>query len=208
MTVTRLQHIGIAVADFRDTCRRLEAYFGLHSRDFRDDQGKGMQHDSRVLFGNECWLHVVHNWNPESRVRRFLERHGPGLEHIALETNDIEADVERIRKAGAPIFEDTIFKANDGYEAFVYPDDAVGFTVELIQPHPYSWSYPSDVRGEPLSSRLGIVGLHHVGAIVDDLEAAAERLERLFGLTKTVDANGKMRAAGRACALGIPAGCA
>lgn len=60
-----------------------------------------------------------------SRVARFQERYGQGLEHIALETDDIEADVKRLRERNVPIFDDTIFKAADGYEAFVYPDDAI-----------------------------------------------------------------------------------
>jgi catechol 2,3-dioxygenase-like lactoylglutathione lyase family enzyme len=181
MSVLRVQHIGVAVEDYAATCARLER-MGLVPRDFRNDQGKGFQHDSRILLGNDCWLHLVHNWNPESRVFRFLESRGQGLEHIALETDDIEAGVERLRSAGVPIFEDRIIDANDGYEAFVFPDDAIGFTVELIQPHPASWGYPDEARGRPLSEKLGIARLRSVVAVVRDRDTACSRFERLFGL--------------------------
>jgi len=182
MTVVRVQHIGIAVSNFEQAGRALAERFGLRWRDFRNDQGKGMQHDARILLGNDCWLHLVHNWNPQSRVYRFLQSNGEGLEHIALQTASIEDDVLRLRALGIPIFEDTIFKANDGYEAFVYPDDAAGFTVELIQPHAGSWQYPEDARGIPVSSKLGFIRLHHIGAVVRDARQAAERFEQLFGL--------------------------
>jgi hypothetical protein len=43
-----------------------------------------------------------------------------------------------------PFFEDTVFDANDGFEAFVYPDQLPGMTVELIQPHAHSWAFPED----------------------------------------------------------------
>ena len=32
----------------------------------------------------------------------------------------------------------------DGFEAFVYPDQLPGMTVELIQPHAHSWTFPAD----------------------------------------------------------------
>ena len=73
MTIIRVQHIGIAVRDFQGTLDKFEKVYGLSSRDFRDDQGKGYQHDSRILLGNDCWIHVVHNWDPNSRVYQFME---------------------------------------------------------------------------------------------------------------------------------------
>lgn len=65
----------------------------------------------------------MRNQSPESRVGAFLEREGEGLEHIALENDDIEADVARA--LGVPLFEDRIIDANDGYEAFVPPKAAI-----------------------------------------------------------------------------------
>jgi catechol 2,3-dioxygenase-like lactoylglutathione lyase family enzyme len=190
MTIVRLQHIGCAVSDYERATKELEA-LGLETRDFRDDQGKGFQYDSRALLGNDCWLHVVYNWNPESRVNRFLTERGPGLEHLALESDDVERDVARLRERNVPIFEDRIFDANDGFEAFVYPNDAIGFTVELIQPHRTSWGYPTDARGKPASAKLGRARLAEVGAAVDDVDSATRRFVELFGLSP--DGRGRIR---------------
>jgi methylmalonyl-CoA/ethylmalonyl-CoA epimerase len=182
MAFLRIQHIGVVVRDLHDACRRFEHIFGLKARDFRDDQGHGMQYDARILLGNECWLHLVQNWNPESRVYRFLEERGEGLEHIAIETDDIEGDVAHLRSIGVPIFEDMIHDAQDGYEAFVYPDQLPGLSVELIQSHDRSWVYPLDAVGQPISSTMSLVRLQHIGLVVADLQDARARLEKLFGL--------------------------
>jgi 4-hydroxyphenylpyruvate dioxygenase-like putative hemolysin len=182
MAIIRLQHIGIVVKDFPDSWDRFDRVLGTMPRDFRDDQGRGMQHDARVLLGNDCWIHIVYNWNPESRVYQFLERHGEGLEHIAIETDSIEADVQRLRDLKVPIFMDKIFDANDGYEAFVYPEDGIGFTVELIQHHDRAWVYPENARGIPISNKLGVHRADHLTAVVRDVAEAAERFEELFGL--------------------------
>ena len=182
MTILGVQHIGVAVENYESACQRFEEVFGLKVRDFRDDQGGGMQYDGRILLGNDCWLHIVENWNPESRVYRFLQEHGEGLEHIALETDDIEADVQHLRDTGIPVYKDKVFDAADGFEAFVYPDQTPGVTVELIQPHETSWTYPEDVD-EPISTKMGIVRLQHIGLVVADLKSACSRFKELFGLT-------------------------
>jgi methylmalonyl-CoA/ethylmalonyl-CoA epimerase len=82
---------------------------------------------------------------------------------------------------------DKVFNAPDGFEAFVYPDQTLAMTVELIQPHVTSWGYPDD--GGIVSKTMGIKQLQHVGVAVRDTTAAAERFQQLFGLTST---NGRL----------------
>jgi len=181
VAIVRLQHIGIAVPDLRAACDCFEQLYGLTARDYRNDQGRGMQLDARILLGNACWLHVVQNWNPESRVYQFLDKQGPGLEHIALQTDNIEQDVQHLRELGLPIYNDKIFNAPDGFEAFIYPDQTLCMTVELIQPHATSWTYPA--VNTPISSALGITQLQHIGIAVRDVQAVCKRFQELFGLT-------------------------
>jgi len=173
--ITRLHHIGLAVESLEKACLKYEDLLGLKAIDIRKDQGKGFQLDARIMIPNECWLHLVQNWNPDSRVNRFLKSHGEGLEHVALQTDDIEADVNHLRKIGVPVYEDTIFNAADGFEAFVYPEHAIGFTVELIQPHATSWAFDPARLSNP-----NILGLQHIGVAVNNIHAAAERFEKLF----------------------------
>ena len=177
--ILRLQHIGTAHRSHASAAERLRRV-GLEPGELRTDQGRGFQLDSRKLLGNECWLHVVHNWNPEARVCRYLRTIGEGLEHIAIETDDIEGAVTRVRES-APIFEDRIFPAADGFEAFVYPEDACGFTVELIQPHATSWNWP-DPPPARVSPLLSVTRLAEVVAGAPDPDAAGRRFEELFGV--------------------------
>jgi methylmalonyl-CoA/ethylmalonyl-CoA epimerase len=183
MTILRVQHFGMVVKDLNHACSQFERAFGLKARDFRDDQAGGQQLDARILLGNECWLHLVQNWKPGSRVGQFLEERGEGLEHIAIETDDIEGDVARLRKIGIPVFEDTIFDRQDGYEAFVLPDQLPGLTIELIQSHDRSWVYPSEAIGKPISSVMNLIRLHHFGLVVENLQDACKRFEQVLGLS-------------------------
>ncbi len=183
MTILRIQHLGIVVKDLNDACHQFDRAFGLKARDFRDDQAGGQQLDARILLGNECWLHLVQNWKPASRVSQFLEERGEGLEHIAVETDDIEGDAARLRANGIPVCEDTIFDRQDGYEAFVLPDQLPGLTIEFIQSHDRSWVYPVDAVGKPISSTMNLIRLHHFGLVVENLQDACKRIERVLGLS-------------------------
>ena len=182
MAILRVQHIGVVARDLHDACAHFDNALGMEARDYRDDQGRGMQLDARILLGNECWLHLVQNWNPESRVNGFLRERGEGLEHIALETDDIQADVAHLREIGVPVWEDRILDANDGYEAFVLPDQLPGLTIELIQSHDRSWVYPEESEGQPIGKTMQLVELQHLGLCVRDLDEACSRFERMFGL--------------------------
>ena len=63
-----------------------------------------------------------------------------------------------------------IFLANVGVP------HAIGFTVELIQPHAYSWGYPEDAADVPVER------LDWIAATVDDVGTASRRFEKLFGI--------------------------
>lgn len=173
--ILRIHHVGLVVKDLEKAVKTYEELFGFKATDFRNDQGKGYQLDARIMMPNRAWLHLVQNWNPESRVNQFLEKHGESIEHIALETTDIEEEVAYLRSIGVPIYQDKIFKAADGYEAFVYPEDGIGFTVELIQPHPTSSYWEPEKVSNP-----NLAGLQHIGVAVKDVKAATEKFEKLF----------------------------
>ena len=196
--ILRLQHIGTAHRSHASAAERLRQV-GLEPAELRTDQGRGFQLDSRKLLGNECWLHVVHNWNPEARVCQYLRTIGEGLEHVAIETDDIEGAVARVKES-APIFEDRIFHAADGFEAFVYPDDACGFTVELIQPHASSWNWP-DPPPPRVSPMLSVTHLAEVAAGAADPEAAGRRFEELFDVGFQMDGATALVPFGNDCAL-------
>ena len=178
--IVGLHHVGLVVADLADACATWEKLLGLKAQDYRNNQGKGFQLDARIMIPNGCWLHLVQNWNPQSRVNQYLCKHGESLEHLALQSDDIEGDVNHLRQIGVPLFQDTIFNAADGFEAFVYPQDAIGFTVELIQPHVTSWQHDASQVTNP-----NLLGLQHIGVAVNDVEFAVGRFEKLFRLKAT-----------------------
>ena len=129
----QIDHIGVAVDD-------LDSAMVL----YRDRLGMPVQHRETVEeFGVEAVLlgigdsHVelLRPLDESSAVARFVERHGPGIHHVAYRTDDIESALESVRAAGLDLIDDQprtgIMKSR---VAFMHPKSTGGVLTELVEP--------------------------------------------------------------------------
>jgi methylmalonyl-CoA/ethylmalonyl-CoA epimerase len=129
----RIDHIGVAVED-------LDAAVELYSRSF----GMAEQHRETVAeFGVEAVLleigdgHVelLKPLSPDSAVGRFLERNGPGLHHVAYQTDDIDSALDGVRSAGLRLIDEQPRIGIRGSRvAFLHPKATGGVLTELVEP--------------------------------------------------------------------------
>jgi methylmalonyl-CoA epimerase len=66
-------------------------------------------------------------------IARFLEKHGPGLHHVALRVPDLDAVIRRLQAAGARLLGKPQRGAGGHLYVFVHPSDTGGVLWELIQ---------------------------------------------------------------------------
>ena len=71
---------------------------------------------------------------PDSAVAKFLEKRGEGLHHIALEVDDIDADLEAMEGKGVQLIDKQGREGVAGKIAFLHPKSVNGVLVELVQP--------------------------------------------------------------------------
>jgi methylmalonyl-CoA/ethylmalonyl-CoA epimerase len=82
---------------------------------------------------------------PDSGVAKFLASRGEGLHHVCIEVEDIEAAMDSLRKAGAPLIDREPRPGAGGARvAFVHPKGMRGVLTELregpSEPEPVSGS--------------------------------------------------------------------
>jgi len=69
-----------------------------------------------------------------SGVARYLQKRGPGLHHICLEVDNIEAALLRLKEANIPLIDEEPKISSDGKKlAFIHPKGSGGVLVELYQ---------------------------------------------------------------------------
>ena len=69
----------------------------------------------------------------DSTVAKFLDKRGPGLHHIALRVDDLQAATERLRNNGARLLNEPRPGAGGHLYVFVHPSSTGGVLLELIQ---------------------------------------------------------------------------
>jgi methylmalonyl-CoA/ethylmalonyl-CoA epimerase len=129
----RIDHIGVAVED-------LDGAVAL----YRDRLGMAEQHRETVAeFGVEAVLLEIGDGHVEllsplsadSAVGRFIERHGPGVHHVAYQTEDIASALESARAAGLRLIDEQPRTGiRNSLVAFVHPKSTAGVLTELVQP--------------------------------------------------------------------------
>jgi methylmalonyl-CoA/ethylmalonyl-CoA epimerase len=82
----------------------------------------------------ETTIELVQPTSDDSPLVKFLETKGPGIHHICLEVDDIEGEVEELKKRGARMIDEEPRPGAHGARvAFVHPKSSGGVLIELNQ---------------------------------------------------------------------------
>ena len=72
----------------------------------------------------------------EGTVQRYLEKNGPGIHHLAMETKNMPATLQRARDNGVRLIDEEPRPGAWGHEvAFCHPDSTGGILVEFVTEH-------------------------------------------------------------------------
>lgn len=130
--IKRLNHVSIAVSSVDDALAFYRDMLGLECSEpiTLDDR------QLKVVFVKigDTELELLEPTSQDNTVTRFLERRGPGLHHICLEVDDIEAAMDEMMARGAEFVDPEPKPGAVGRVAFILPDVARGVLVELNEP--------------------------------------------------------------------------
>jgi methylmalonyl-CoA/ethylmalonyl-CoA epimerase len=128
-TPIRIDHVGVAVEEFDAAEVVLHA---LGARQYVDDTGpdEGFRWAGYVL-GDASRLELVTPLTDDDYIREFLDRHGPGLHHVTLEVEDVDAVIDALAAEGVTVVDRA---THDTYEeAFVSPANPTGVLFQLMR---------------------------------------------------------------------------
>jgi methylmalonyl-CoA epimerase len=131
VAVKGIHHVGVAVDDLDAAVERYARLFGaqIEQRERVEDQGV----DAASLRVGDAHVELLAALDPDSAVGRFLEKRGPGMHHVAFEVEDVGAELERLRSAGAELIDEEPRRGAFGLQvAFVHPDATGGVLAELV----------------------------------------------------------------------------
>ena len=128
----RIDHVGVAVEDLDAAVTLYSERFGMpvEHRETVEEQGV-----EAVLLGvGESHVELLRPLAAESAVGRFLDRHGPGLHHVAYGTDDIQSALKAAQAAGLrAIDEEPRTGIRNSRVAFLHPKSTGGVLTELVE---------------------------------------------------------------------------
>lgn len=129
--VKKIDHVAICVADVDASLPAFQKVLGLSPglREFVPSQ----KTDACLLPIGETSLELISPKGNEG-LERFLAKRGPGLHHVAIEIEGIEAALELLKTLGVALIDETPRIGARGHKvAFVHPKATGGVLIELIE---------------------------------------------------------------------------
>jgi methylmalonyl-CoA/ethylmalonyl-CoA epimerase len=128
----KINHLGIATKGIEEALKFWENALGLenvHTEVVEDQKVR-----VAMLPIGETRIELLEPTSADSPISKFLEKRGGGIHHIAVEVEDIEAALLKLKQEGARLIdEQPRIGAENCLVAFVHPSSASGVLLELVQ---------------------------------------------------------------------------
>jgi methylmalonyl-CoA epimerase len=126
-----IHHVGVAVANLDGAVSTYERLYGaaLEHRDTLPDQGV----EAAAMRLGDGRVELLAALGDDTPVGRFLAKRGPGMHHVAFETDDLPGALDDVAAAGGQLIDSEPREGLYGMQvAFVHPDSTQGVLVELV----------------------------------------------------------------------------
>ena len=125
----KIDHIAIAVEDVEKSARDYQEALDVKDVEFETVESEGVK--VAILHMENANIELMEPTNDSSPIKKFLEKRGSGLHHVALETKNIENEVTRMEGCGIQ-FLGKIRPGSAGTKVtFIHPKSLSGVLTEL-----------------------------------------------------------------------------
>ena len=128
----KIEHIGIAVKDLEKSNEVFKALFGKPHYKVEEVESEGVKTSFFDVGPNK--IELLEGTNSESPISKFIAKKGEGIHHIAFAVDNILEEVNRLKKEGFVVLNETPKKGADNkLVVFLHPKSTNGVLIELCQ---------------------------------------------------------------------------
>lgn len=132
MKIKRVDHLGVIVGDLDGAVKSFSEHLGLkleHTERYGDEL------DIAFLPCGETLVELIEPLKEGGSNADYLREHGPGIQHVAFEVDDLEAALAELAGRGVEPLGDAPVPGAGGMRiAFLDPQAFDGVLVELCEP--------------------------------------------------------------------------
>ena len=137
MQITRIDHVGIAVADLDAAIALYEKAYGMTCVHTEVNEEQGVREAMMAVGDSGSYVQLLSPLNPDTTIGKFLDKNGPGIQQMAYRVDDLDEVSSHLRAQGLRLLYDEPKGGTAGSRVnFVHPKSAGGVLVELVEPGP------------------------------------------------------------------------
>lgn len=125
----KIDHVAIAVNNVEEAVKEYKQAFGISEVEFETIETEGVR--VAILHLKDSRIELMEPTRDDSPIKKFLTTKGEGLHHIALETDGIESEVERMKGCGIRFLGEIKPGSRGTKVTFIHPKSLHGVLAEL-----------------------------------------------------------------------------
>lgn len=130
--IKKIEHLGIAVKEMDRANSLFESL--LNTQLDKIEEVESEQVRTSFFQVGESKIELLEATGPDSAIAKYIEKRGEGIHHIAFLTDDLEAEVDRLKEAGfQPLMDAPKDGADNKRIIFFHPKSTNGILVELCE---------------------------------------------------------------------------
>ena len=131
MPPIQINHVAIVVKDVDEALKFWHLALGLKVESIERDDHEAVEIAVLPLGGGE--IELISPITEDSGVAKYLTKHGPGLHHIALEVDSMDASIAQLKAGGAEMIDEPKMHPDGTRYAFIHPKSTGGVLLELYE---------------------------------------------------------------------------
>ena len=129
----KIDHIAIAVNNVEESAKVYQQALGVDNVKFETVESEGVK--IAIIELENGRIELMQPTNDSSPIKKFLDKKGQGLHHMALDTKNIEGEVERMKGCGIQFLGKIRPGSAKTKVTFIHPKSLNGVLTELCS-HP------------------------------------------------------------------------
>lgn len=129
--IKKIEHIGIAVENPKKSNEIFEKLFGETSYKTELIESEGVKTYFYKI--GESKIELLEGTKEDSPIKKFINKRGQGMHHLALHVEDIHAELARLTNLGFEAIGDIKQGADNKLICFFHPKSTGGVLIELCQ---------------------------------------------------------------------------
>jgi methylmalonyl-CoA/ethylmalonyl-CoA epimerase len=128
----KVEHIGVAVTSLSASIPLFEKL--LNTKCYKIEKVESENVNTAFFQTGPTKIELLESITTDGVISKFVEKKGEGIHHIAFEVENIHSEIERLKKEGFRIINETPKKGADNkLICFLHPLSSNGVLIELCQ---------------------------------------------------------------------------